>query len=195
MSSTIKQQQKEFVRNAIIAAAEKLVLDEGWQKVSIRKLAEAIGYSLPVVYNHFESKEALHREFVAKGFAMLTEEIKACATPAPQERLVQIALSYFKFAFDNEAYYKLMFGLGIPSCDKAKEIPEIAAFSEIIKLTIKPLIIEEDENRLWLKFHSFWSILHGLTSINMVSATAAPNHLQEKILLDIVQGFTININH
>src|SRR5690606_26204815 len=124
-----------------------------------------------------------------KGFKILTDKINACSSQVADERLVQMALAYFNFAIIYEAYYKLMFGLGIPSCDKAKEISEIAEFSSLVVNAIEQLMESPNDDQLRLKFHSFWSILHGLTSINMVSATAAPNHLQQEILLDIVQGF------
>jgi AcrR family transcriptional regulator len=191
-----RQKQKEITKNAILEATEQIVLLEGWQSVSIRKIAEAIGYSLPVVYNHFDSKDAIQEEFVKHGFNLLAAtmlETKRKYSDA-QTQLTQMALSYFEFAFKNAAYYKMMFGLGIPSCQKAQEIAEIGNFSSIVIDTISSLMITMDDQRKFLKFHTFWSILHGLTSISMVNITAAPNEMQQQILLDAIQGFIQNIN-
>lgn len=191
-----RQKQKELTKNAILKVAEEIVLQEGWQAVSIRKIAEAIGYSLPVVYNHFESKDAIQEEFVRNGFNMLAMAMQSTREKytEPEQQLTQMALIYFDFAFSNSAYYKMMFGLGIPSCQKAKEIEEICKFSGNIIQVISSLMIEADEQRKYLKFHTLWSILHGLTSINMVNITAAPDEMQQQILLDAIQGFIKNIN-
>ncbi|MNK62544.1 Bacterial regulatory protein, tetR family [compost metagenome] len=192
-----RQKQRELTKNAILQVAEEIVLQEGWQAVSIRKIAEAIGYSLPVVYNHFESKDAIQEEFVKNGFNMLAMEMQSTSEKyeEPEQRLTQMALSYYEFAFSNSAYYKMMFGLGIPSCQKAKEIEEICKFSGNIIKVISSLMAEADDQRKYLKFHTLWSILHGLTSINMVNLTAAPDEMQQQILLDAIQGFIKNINN
>jgi AcrR family transcriptional regulator len=191
-----RRKQKELTKNAILEATEQIVQLEGWQAVSIRKIAEAIGYSLPVVYNHFESKDAIQEEFVRHGFNLLANAMKQAkeSNRNAETQLTQMALSYFEFAFKNVAYYKMMFGLGIPSCQKAQEISEIGNFSGIVIQTISALMTEVDEQRKLLKFHTFWSILHGLTSISMVNITAAPNEMQQQILLDAIQGFIKNIN-
>lgn len=191
-----RQKQKELTKNAILQVAEEIVLQEGWQAVSMRKIADAIGYSLPVVYNHFESKDAIQEEFVKNGFSMLAMAMQNTMEQHtdPEQQLTQMALTYYEFAFSNSAYYKMMFGLGIPSCQKAKEIEEICQFSGNIIKVISSLMDQADQQRKYLKFHTLWSILHGLTSINMVNLTAAPNEMQQQILLDAIQGFIKNIN-
>ena len=70
-----KLRQKEEVRASILRAASKLVEKEGWQALSIRKIADAIEYSVPVIYDHFENKEALLLEFTKRGFQRLNEEL------------------------------------------------------------------------------------------------------------------------
>lgn len=198
MATERSLKQKEAVRESILEAAQAIVLKEGWQAVSIRKIADAIGYSLPVVYNHFESKDAILEEFVKKGFAKLSDVMVATKSKSqhPAEQLTTMASAYFNFAFEQREYYQMMFGLGMPSCERTRQIIEIGNFSAIIISTIQNLsntaVIEE---KTILKFHTFWSIVHGLSSINMVNMTATPNEMQESVLQDAVQGFIKNINH
>lgn len=190
--------QKEEVRSSILAAARDIVLSEGWQAVSIRKIADAIGYSLPVVYTHFESKDAILEEFVKLGFSMLNESIAVAKTQsrAPEKQLTDMAIAYFEFAFAKREYYQMMFGLGMPSCERAKQISEIGDFGALIIQSIQnihpPL---DDEEKVRLKFHTFWSILHGLTAINMMNMTATPSEMQQLVLQDAIQGFIKNINN
>ena len=58
-----KERQRKEVRDSILQSAWQLVNEEGWQNLSIRKIADAIEYSVPVVYDHFENKEAILSEF------------------------------------------------------------------------------------------------------------------------------------
>jgi AcrR family transcriptional regulator len=70
-----KIRQKEEVRSSILKAAWRLVETEGWQALSIRKIADAIEYSAPVIYDHFENKEAILLEFTRRGFQQLNEQL------------------------------------------------------------------------------------------------------------------------
>ncbi|MES2445615.1 MAG: TetR/AcrR family transcriptional regulator [Bacteroidota bacterium] len=189
--------QKEQLKDSILEAAKSIILKEGWQSVSMRKIADAINYSLPVVYNHFESKDAILEEFVRQGFDLLSETVLAAKGKLlqPEEQLNEMAIAYFKFAFEQREYYQMMFGLGMPSCERVKQITEIGNFSNILIDTIKNLGNFSDTNELTLlKFHTLWSILHGLSSINMVSMTATPNEMQQRVLQDAIKGFIKNIN-
>ena len=72
-----KLRQKEEVRASILDTAWELVVTEGWQSFSIRKIADAIEYSVPVIYSHFENKDAILLEFNRKGFRLLAEALAA----------------------------------------------------------------------------------------------------------------------
>src|SRR5689334_6761705 len=111
-----KIRQKEEVRSSILRAAWQLVEKEGWQALSIRKIAEAIEYSVPVIYDHFENKEAILLEFTKRGFQLLNEDLlKAKELFAnPEQQVEAMAYAYWKFAFTNKEYYQLMYGLGMP---------------------------------------------------------------------------------
>jgi len=69
--------QKEEVRHRILETAWQIVREEGWQALSIRKIADAIEYSVPVVYDHFENKEAILEDFSRQGFELLVKKLQA----------------------------------------------------------------------------------------------------------------------
>ena len=80
-----KERQRKEVRDSILNSAWQLVNEEGWQNLSIRRIADAIEYSVPVVYDHFENKEAILSEFNRRGFKLLGDklnEAKEQNTPA-----------------------------------------------------------------------------------------------------------------
>src|ERR1700761_8088633 len=107
-----KQRQKEEVRASILDAAWEMVVTEGGQSFSIRKVADAIEYSVPVIYSHFENKDAILLEFNKKGFFLLTESLIAArdGKPEPADQIRAMGRAYWDFAFQNKEYYQLMFG-------------------------------------------------------------------------------------
>ena len=75
-----KQRQKEEVRVNILETAWEMIVTDGWQSFSIRKVADAIEYSVPVIYSHFENKDAILLEFNRKGFQLLAEALAKAKT-------------------------------------------------------------------------------------------------------------------
>ena len=66
-----RQREKESIRANILQEAFTLAKTEGWAALSIRKIADAIEYSAPVVYDYFENKEAILYEISLNGFHQL----------------------------------------------------------------------------------------------------------------------------
>jgi AcrR family transcriptional regulator len=194
-----KQRQKEEVRASILDSAWEMIVTEGWQSFSIRKVADAIEYSVPVIYSHFENKDAILLEFNRKGFELLAGALAKAKSgkDQPAEQLRAMGRAYWDFAFSNKEYYQLMFGLGIPACDIASRIPALADFKEVIMDSVIAMVGPGKKPGFdpWLKYQSFWSMLHGLVSINMVSPGGsekpADSHhpLPLKVLDDVMCSF------
>ena len=179
-----KLRQKEEVRASILDTAWEMVVTEGWQSFSIRKVADAIEYSVPVIYSHFENKDAILLEFNRKGFELLAEALAVAKAgkEKPADQIRAMGRAYWNFAFANKEYYQLMFGLGIPTCDTAVKIPALADFNNVIISSIVGMVApgKTPSFNPWLKYQSFWSMLHGLVSINMVTPGRAEKPGEDK---------------
>jgi len=192
-----KERQRKEVRESILSSAWQLVNEEGWQNLSIRKIADAIEYSIPVVYDHFENKEAILSEFNRKGFKMLSDAITSAKNSHenPEQQLDAIAFAYWDFAFNNKEYYQLMFGLGMPTCEAVTKVPELGSFIKTLGSTIADIMTgDHNEKDAFIKMHSFWSMIHGLVSINLVSPQAehmgmTQDQFNKTILADFIKSF------
>ena len=187
-----KIRQKEEVKCSILTAAWQLVKEEGWQALSIRKIADAIEYSVPVIYDHFENKEAILLEFTKQGFRLLADQLEKAAGEKtdPALQLELMADAYWHFAFEHKEYYQLMYGVGMPGCETVKRVEELHRFTSLIKSAIERLGAKNGIKDLdpYLKLHTFWSMLHGLISINMMNKenNEALNTMVRK---DFIKGF------
>ncbi len=187
-----KQRQLEEVRTTILEQSWQIVEEEGWEALSIRKIADAIEYSTPVVYKHFESKDAILEAFSREGYARLAGDLataKASRT-SPAEQLAAISEAYWQFAQTHPKYYQIMYGLGIPTCQMVRDIPEIRQVSELLHTTIYAAIKSGKNTAVdgHLKATTFWSILHGLVAMTMIAAPGGPD-MARRTLDDAVQGF------
>jgi len=189
--------QKEEVRSAILSTAWQMVKKEGWQSLSIRKIADAIEYSAPVIYDHFENKEAILFQFVKEGFALLSKKMKAAKNKEnkPEEQIIAMADAYWNFALKNKEHYQLMFGIGMATCESEKCMPEKTEFRSLL---VEPIVTLLSKNRksdanACLKYHTLWSVMHGLVSIKMMGHSDVSEQLNKMVLDDAVTGFIKNL--
>lgn len=111
-----RQKEKEEMRQRILDTARKIGIKEGWHSLTIRKIADEIEYTPPIVYEHFTNKEDLIREIIFSGFSMLGKEFAIAreAEPDPRKFIKRISLIHWDFAFTNVELYQLMFSLERP---------------------------------------------------------------------------------
>src|ERR1700760_228306 len=88
---------KEQTRVNILDAAHQIVKKEGWQALSMRKIADKIEYTAPIIYGYFENKDALFFEFTRKGYLCLAERLRAAKARhrLPARQLEAMWLAYW----------------------------------------------------------------------------------------------------
>jgi AcrR family transcriptional regulator len=188
---------KEQIRTAIMDTAWEMVKEEGWQSLSIRKIADAIEYSVPVIYDHFENKEAILAEFGLVGFDLLSKKIKQAKEkhPDPLDQLKAMADAYWNFALKNKEYYQLMYGVGMACCGKEKSADNKDSFDSLIMESIEKIISKSKQpaTNVCLKYHTYWSILHGLVSIKIMGNSPVSGELNKMVMDDAIDGFIKNL--
>src|SRR5215210_3429722 len=92
---------KEETRVNILDAAFKIVKEEGWQALSMRKIADEIEYTAPIIYEYFANKEAILAELNKKGYLQLKDEMEAAKNQheLPAAQLEAMWMAYWNFAF------------------------------------------------------------------------------------------------
>ncbi len=188
--------QQEELKNEIIAQSWAIIEGEGWQALSIRRIADAIEYSVPVIYKHFENKEAILEHFVKAGFDELSAHIKSAVNPADTaiQQLQQIALAYWDFAAKRTKLYEIMFGLGIPNCETINNVLEMKRMSDLMLQAIEG-IAQECKNLdidKYLKLKTFWSTLHGFIAIELLSHSTI-NLQPTATFMDAIESFIFTL--
>jgi len=105
---------RETVRRAILDAARELFVAEGFNNVSIRKIAERIEYSPAAIYGYFPSKDDIFFALAEEGFRLLgdpsTEPRRARLEKLPAlERVRANFLRMYEFSREHPQYFALIF--------------------------------------------------------------------------------------
>src|SRR5580658_5590073 len=94
-------------RQQILNAARAVAEAEGWPAVTSRRLADAIGYTQPVLYTHFPGgKTEIMSTVALAGFAELSAATRAAMgqkTGAPA--IAAVASAYLDFAAAHPSLY------------------------------------------------------------------------------------------
>ncbi|MEM7414850.1 MAG: TetR/AcrR family transcriptional regulator [Gemmatimonadota bacterium] len=106
-----RSEARESTRQLILDAAEELFVERGYADLSLREVAERIGYSPAAIYRYFEHKDHLVATLNEEGFARFTAALQAAfdAHDDPVERLEGLHRTYLRFAAENPVHYRLMF--------------------------------------------------------------------------------------
>lgn len=107
-----QERDREAVRRAILDAARELFVTEGFQHVSIRKIAERIEYSPAAIYSYFPSKDDIFFALAEEGFRLLGSPADALETLKhlpPLDRLRTIFWRMYEFSLQHPQYFALMF--------------------------------------------------------------------------------------
>ncbi|HET8928419.1 MAG TPA: TetR/AcrR family transcriptional regulator [Microbacterium sp.] len=102
-------------RQQILDAARTAAEADGWTGVTLRRLADAIGYSQPVLYSHFPGgKIEIMRTVALSGFTELTAATRtAMGSKKGAQAVAAVARAYLTFAAAHPALYEAMFQLPI----------------------------------------------------------------------------------
>jgi AcrR family transcriptional regulator len=101
------------LQSSLLTTATTMITEDGIDALSLRKLAERIGVSRTAAYHHFKDKNDLLSAIAAQGFISWqrqTEEIFNNNKLTDQEKYHSFVHFYVRFATQNSAIYKLMFG-------------------------------------------------------------------------------------
>jgi AcrR family transcriptional regulator len=105
-----QDRERQAVTRSILSAARDLFVAEGYQSVSIRKIAERIEYSPAAIYSYFPSKDDIFLALAAEGFHRLDEKVHAAMeTDDPLENVRGCWWAFYEFSQEQPAYFQLMF--------------------------------------------------------------------------------------
>ena len=170
-----KLREKTERRQAILAAALRLFTEQGFEKVSMRNIADAIEYSPATIYLYFKDKNELLLALQTQGFQQLGQHLGGIAAIAhPADQLRAVGERFLHFAFQHPELFELMFILNGPmvaaqACAGADAWPGGgSAFAQVVGIVQRGIDSgvfrpqNADSTALML-----WAQVHGLAALHL----------------------------
>lgn len=104
-----QEREREAVARAILDAARELFVAEGYQNVSIRKIAERIEYSPAAIYGYFPSKDDIFLALAEEGFRLLFVQTEEASASDPIDQIRSGFWRLYAFSKEHPEYFALMF--------------------------------------------------------------------------------------
>ena len=180
MTPTKAQAARAARGEQIVEAARGIAEVEGWPAVTVRRLADAIAHSQPVLYGHFpDGRDGIIRAVALDGFTRLAADLSDLDHDAgSRDRIARVVERYLAFARENPAVYEAMFSMptDLAFATAATPQPLRTAFTAIEQAVATP--DGDNETRAEL----LWSALHGLADLSR-HARLRPTHERARVHL------------
>ena len=171
-----KERQRRGLRQEILSAALEVFANEGFQQLSMRKLAEKIEYSPTTIYLHFKDKAELFECVCEQTFAQLSEIFLGIvgASADPIDALQKCCRAYVDFGLTHPDQYTVAFLLDSGQRLAPEEVLEkfpraMEAFYELrVGVTACMETGEFAEADPDLLSQVIWAGLHGITALLIV---------------------------
>lgn len=97
-----REREIEEMRELILLAASDIIASEGFDKLSIRKIAKKIEYSPSIIYHYFNDKEEILNNVMQRGYKKIVTAVSSVKMEnnPPEERLIQMTKNYIKAALN-----------------------------------------------------------------------------------------------
>ena len=113
-----RTRRKQVLRQKILDVSREILLSQGFDALTMRRVAEAIDYSPAAIYLHFQSREEIAQELCFAGLRQLYERLQSATARDPATRLSGYARAYLEYAQSDPETYRLIF-MADPQLSKA----------------------------------------------------------------------------
>ncbi len=175
-----RERERLEMRSKIIETARDLMVNEGYEAVTMRRVAKGISYTATTLYNHFKDKEELVRSIMDSDFQTLRRSFDTVAAVTdPIERLRALTDVYITFAISHTSAYKFMFLMQHPPRDPAESAiehgnPDEDAYAFLLTTVTAGIAdgrFREDFTDPDFLAQMIWAGVHGIVTIHLIKAT------------------------
>ncbi|UAK31521.1 TetR/AcrR family transcriptional regulator [Nocardia asteroides] len=163
---TRRERERAERHRLIIDTARELAESQGWDAVTVRRLAERIEYSQPVLYSHFAGKDEIVTAVAEEGIAEMAAWSRAALESAggePRAALAAVARSYLDFATARPALYDAMFLMKVNLAFGENASQPLRDAFAVMFAAFSPFAGEHDPETFT---EVGWSALHGLATLD-----------------------------
>ena len=151
---------REEARRVILDATQELLVEQGYESFSMRKLASRCGYAAPTIYHYFGDKPGLLDRLIDLRMREVSAEMRSVhLTSDPVENMRRLFIAFVRWGLANPTHYQLLTSTREPH----------PAGEEAREVLMRPVTQLEEQGRLEtdidLARQSLWALVHGIISL------------------------------
>jgi len=183
-----RERQKLALRQEILTAARELFVKEGYENVSMRRIAEKIEYSPTTIYLYFRDKDELLHEMCSETFALLTRKLNKilAAEGDPVDKLRAGLKAYVEFGLKHPNHYYTTFMHESKKCGEADQYDGSAgaeAFQKLVEgVTGCVQAGRFRDTDVLTVSQSLWMVIHGIASLLITFGEGFPWVERERLI-------------
>jgi AcrR family transcriptional regulator len=165
-----RERYRSELRAETLSAARELIRKEGYQGLTVRKLAQRMECSPMALYSYFADKQALLIALAQEGFEKVAKRFDSTARRDPITALRKILLDYIAYAEENPNEYRILFlsvetlgQLELSREDLQGRNPAFGALFKCVETAIKAGVLQGEafavSTVLWTASHGAASLL------------------------------------
>ena len=186
-----RERQKQETREGILAAARKVAREGGWGAVTIRRVAEMIEYSPPIIYEYFASKDALLGDVQRIGFDLLADAMRASGNGVadPAERMAQMGRAYWRFAHESPELFQVMHGWDSTAVPMERTLAGARKSAAVVYEALEDwaraegVTLHDPQGAV----ETLWALLHGLITVGMLDRVGGGPERAEGLAVQALQ--------
>jgi AcrR family transcriptional regulator len=186
-----RERERAEFREEVLAAARKIVLEEGFDALTMRKIADAIEYAPGTIYLYFESRDAIAFELCRTGFEAFFQALAPAAAIAdPLQRFADLGRRYIAFGLQNPETYRLLFmedpkysSTGFQERAEAPDSPGKRALGILAGIFDELRVQKRLKSKLDSQTlaETVWAAVHGIVSLK-IGCHAYPQSSAEQLV-------------
>ncbi|MDW7693956.1 TetR/AcrR family transcriptional regulator [Flammeovirgaceae bacterium SG7u.111] len=190
-----KERERQEMKELILHTAADIFVKSGFEKTSIRNIAEAIEYSPATIYLYFKDKNELFYAIQKEAFNKFFEYFQTVNREGSSVKMLRsLGEVYIKFAIENPGYYDLMFIMRAPmEAEDNMDDWDEGMRSHNVLFEIVDRCVEEGHFKGQDPFyvsHAIWSFVHGLSSLYVSDRMKMfPEENREKMMQEALHIF------
>ncbi len=173
-----RERERLEMTERIMDAAREMFVRDGYEAVTLRKIAEAVEYSPGAIYKYFQDKQSLVSAIIRKDSQDLRQHLLECQTQEdPLERLVEMARRYATWGMMHPNHYRLMLVPPPAWADQDRELriqeqtpleqEALSVLYVIVKDAMERGLLKEKYTEPALVAATLWAGIHGVVLLEI----------------------------
>ncbi|MES9887759.1 MAG: TetR/AcrR family transcriptional regulator [Candidatus Sedimenticola sp. 6PFRAG1] len=193
------EHSREEIRDMAMEAAEQIIVEQGHDGLTARKVASEIGYTVGTLYLNFENLDDLIMHVNARTLDRLYQVMTSgeIQNLTDEERLIRLGQIYIHFAYGDPHLWALIFEHRLPEGRPTPEwyVEKIMQIFAVVEETLIPFAPNQKENEISQAARTLWAGVHGICILGVTQKLGdvgeeSVQSLARSLIVNYLSGFT-----